>query len=153
MYYKTDSRLLTVNFSIYDIAKIRQNLGPSKAHDHYKINIRMLQLCGNTICKPLELIFKHSMESVSFPSEWKKGIVVPIHKKTWQYLKNYRPIFLLPICGKKFEKLIFNEAFKLFIENNLISPNQSGFEPGDSWINQLFAITFFFYIYNLHLFK
>ena len=44
--YKTDYRLLTVNFSIDDIAKILQNLDPSKAHGHDKISIRMLQLCG-----------------------------------------------------------------------------------------------------------
>ena len=31
--------------------------------------------------------------------------------------------------------------FKFFIENELISPNQSGFKPGDSCINQLLAIT------------
>ena len=55
--------------------------------------------------------------------------------------KNYRPIPLLPICGKVFEKLIFNETFKVFIENELTSPNQSGFKPGDSCINQLLAIT------------
>ena len=31
--------------------------------------------------------------------------------------------------------------FKLFIENELISPNQSGFKPDDSCTNQLLAIT------------
>ena len=31
--------------------------------------------------------------------------------------------------------------FTYFIENNLISENQSGFKPGDSCINQLLAIT------------
>ena len=31
--------------------------------------------------------------------------------------------------------------FTFFTENNLISPNQSGFRPGDSFINQLLAIT------------
>ena len=66
----------------------------------------------------------------------------PIDKKDdKQCLKNYRPISLLPICGKIFEKLIFNDMFKFFIENELISPNQSGFKPGDSCINQLLAIT------------
>ena len=61
----------------------------------------MLQLCGNLIFKPLELIFQQDMESGSFPSEWKKGNVVPIHKKdNKQCLKNSGPISLLPICGK-----------------------------------------------------
>ena len=31
--------------------------------------------------------------------------------------------------------------FNFFTENNLISPNQSGFRPGDSCVNQLLAIT------------
>ena len=68
--------------------------------------------------------------------------MVPIHKKDdKQCLKDYRPIYLLPISGKVFEKLILNEMFKFFIENELISPNQLGFKPGDSCINQLLAIT------------
>ena len=140
--YNTDNRLSTVNFSIDDIAKIIQNLDPNKAHGHDKISIQMLQLCGNSICKPLELIFQQAIESGFFPSEWKKGNVTPIHKKDdKKCLKNYRPISLLPICGKIFEKLSFNEMVKFFIENELISPNQSGFKPGDSCINQLLAIT------------
>ena len=56
--YKTENRLSTVNFSIDDIAKILQNLDPKKVHGHDKISFRMLQLFGNSICKPLEFIFK-----------------------------------------------------------------------------------------------
>ena len=51
------------------------------------------------------------------------------------------PPCVLPICRKFFEKSVFNEMFKFFIENELISPNQSGFKPGDSCINQVLAIT------------
>ena len=58
-----------------------------------------------------------------------------------QILKNYRPVSLLPICGKVFERLIYNSLFEYFIENDLISPNQSGFKPGDSCTNQLISIT------------
>ena len=64
--------MLTVNLSIYDTAKILQNLEPNKAHGHDKISIRMLRLCDNSICKPVDLILKQSMESNSSPTEWKK---------------------------------------------------------------------------------
>ena len=70
-HYKTDNRLSTVNFSIDGIAKIVQTLDPNKAPGHDKISICMLLLCDNSICKPLELIFKQSIESGSFLSEWK----------------------------------------------------------------------------------
>ena len=58
-----------------------------------------------------------------------------------QILKNYRPISLLPIAGKIFERLLYDKMFEFFIANNLISKNQSGFRPGDSCINQLLSIT------------
>ena len=36
---------------------------------------------------------------------------------------------------------IYNNLFEYFIENDLISQNQSGFKPGDSYINQLISLT------------
>ena len=56
-------------------------------------------------------------------------------------MKNYRPVSLLPICGKIFERLLYNNMFSYFIENDLITQNQSVFKPGDSCINQLLSIT------------
>ena len=58
-----------------------------------------------------------------------------------QILKNDRTISLLPICGKSFEHLKQNRLFEYFIENDLISPSQSGFKPRDSCANQLISIT------------
>ena len=142
LHYKNENRSLIVNFSIDDIEKVLQNLDSNNAHAHDKISICMLQLCGNLTCKSLELIFKHSVEIGSFPFEWKKENVVPSRKKDdKQCLKNYLPVSLLRICGKMFKKSIFNKMFEFFIENELISPNESGFKPGDSYIYQLLAIT------------
>ena len=58
-----------------------------------------------------------------------------------QNIRNYRPVSLLAICGKVFERLIFNEIFKYFSVNKLISKNQFGFQSSDSCINQLLSIT------------
>ena len=58
-----------------------------------------------------------------------------------QLLKNDRPISLLPIFGKFFERIIYNNIFEYLTANKLISDNQSGFKPGDSCINQLLSIT------------
>ena len=68
--------------------------------------------------------------------------VVPAHKKNdKRSIKNYRPVSLLPIFGKVFERLLYNQMYSFFIENNLISLSQSGFWQGDSCINQLVSIT------------
>ena len=58
LHYLTDNRLSSVSFSQDDIAKIIQNLDPNKAHGHDNISIRMLKICGSSIYKPLEMIFK-----------------------------------------------------------------------------------------------
>ena len=77
-----------------------------------------------------------------FPSEWKKGHIVACYLKSdKQNLKSYLPVFLLPICGKVFERLIFNEMFRFFLANNLLAHIQSGFRPRDFCINQLLSIT------------
>ena len=140
--YTTEKRLSTVTLSVEAIGKIIQNLDSNKGHGYDYVSICMLKICGDSIDEPLEIIFRQALLTGVFPSEWKKGNIVPVHKKSdKQNIKNYRPVSLLPICGKIFERLIFNEMFRFFISNNLISPNQSGFKPGDSCINQLLSIT------------
>ena len=72
----------------------------------------------------------------------KKANVIPVHKKdNKQTLENYCLVSLLLICGKAFERLIYNSLFEFFIRNELISSNQSGFKPDDSCMNHLLSIT------------
>ena len=47
----------------------------------------------------------------------------------------------LPIFCKIFEKVIFNRIYNFLLEEDLLNPNQSGFRPSDSCINQFLAIT------------
>ena len=73
---------------------------------------------------------------------WKSSNIIPEHKKNdKQLVENYRPISLLPIFGKIFEKIIFNKIYHFLLEERLLNLNQSGFPPFDSCINQLLAIT------------
>ena len=55
-------------------------------------------------------------------------------------IKNYRPISLLSIFGKIFERVIYNSLFNYFQSNRHFTPSQSGFLPGDSCIAQLLSI-------------
>ena len=79
--YVTDKRLRTVNFIADNIEKIIGSLTSNKAHGHGNISIRMLKICGDTICKPLESIFKQALTTGVFPSDWKKAILSLITKK------------------------------------------------------------------------
>ena len=80
------------------------------------------------------------MQNGSFPNNCKKSNVVPIHKKgDRQLLLDYKPVSLLPICSKIFERIIFNPIFEILDENGLLCPNQSGFRAYDSCEKQLLS--------------
>ena len=103
----------------------------------------MLKVCRPSIYKPLEMIFNQCLETGVFPCEWKKGNIVPIRKKGGQTDIEKLPssvaaTYLWENSWKI--KLMFSEMFGFFIENKLISSNQSGFKPGDFCINQLLSI-------------
>ena len=117
-------------------------LNPNKAHGWDNISIRMIQLCGDQIITPLEIIYKNCVSQSIYPTAWKRSNVVPIHKKgNKNDIKNYRPISLLPIFSKIFEKLIFNAIYNHLQINNLLASQQSGFRPVDSCVSQLLSIT------------
>ena len=102
----------------------------------------MLKLCVEEISTPLQIIFNDCLKFGMFPDSWKYANVQPIHKKDNRQLKtNYRPILLLPICGKVLEKIVFDQIYTFLNARNLLSKNQSGFRPGDSAIYQLLSIT------------
>ena len=140
--FLTNSRIDNIIIDHDNILKIIKDLNLAKAHGHDGISIRMIKMCEKSIIAPLMIIFNKALLSNTFPDTWKRGNIVPVHKKeSKQLVKNYRPISLLPICGKIFEKVIYNALFDYLKTNELLVNCQSGFLPGDSCISQLLKIT------------
>ena len=134
----TEARINTVVIKREEILSLIRNLNPNKATGADEISARMLLICDDSVVLPLMIIFSNILETSVYPDQWKLANVVPVYKKDdKQLVKNYRPISLLPICGKIFEKLIFDSLYAHLVSNNLITKNQSGFVPGDSCTNQL----------------
>ena len=75
----------------------------------------MLKICGESICRPFNIILKHVCIQVSFFWNGKKANIVPIHKKyDKQTVKNYHPVSILLICDEIFERLLYNEMINFF---------------------------------------
>ena len=138
----TEEHIQSITFSKSDVIKRIRALDANKAHGYDNISVRIIKLCTHSVAHPLTLIFKNSMAAGTFATQWKRENIVPINKKNdKQIASNYRPVSLLPVCSKIFEKLIFNNFFNFFEDKNQLSKHQSDFRPGDSCIYQLFAIT------------
>ena len=124
------------------ILNIIRSLNPNKAHGWDEISIRMIKLSDVALVNPLRIIFSNCLRQGVFPKAWKCANVVPVHKKNEKNVKsNFRPNSLLPIFGKVLEKLMYDSLYSHLMSCELLNPNQSGFRPGDSTVNQLISIT------------
>ena len=120
----------SIHFSSSNIAKIISHLHPSKAYGPDMLSIiRMTKLCRILICKPLSITFIDCLNEGKFPQKQKKANFIPVNKKgSKQNLQNYKPISLMSICSKIFERLIYNKMFTYFTENNFIVQNNQGLD-------------------------
>ena len=139
--YITDSEFSSLQFEDEDIIKTIRSLNINKAHGHDDISIRMLKICDLAVTKPLSIIFRNCINNCTFPDLWKKSNICPIHKKGYkQIINNYRPVSLLSLSGKIFERLIFSSLFEYLEKYKLLTAHQSGFQANDSCVYQLLSI-------------
>ena len=64
--YISTAKLSSINFNNVDILKIIKFLNVNKAHGYDNISIRMIKLCGQSIVKPLSIIFKNCSDNGIF---------------------------------------------------------------------------------------
>ena len=75
--------------------------------------------------------FNNSVYSSVFLSELKKADIIPIHKKKSKFdIENYRPVSILPVLSKIYERCMFDQMYSYF--NQILSKHQCGFRQGHS---------------------
>ena len=88
----------------------------------------MIKICDELKKFPLKLFLESALKFGVYPDKWEKANVIPVHKKeSKNLLTNYRPISLLHVCGKFFEKCIYNSLYSYLDSNDILSKSQSGF--------------------------
>ena len=98
-----------------------------------KIPSKFIKLCSPYLADILANLFNECISKSYFPTMFKLADIEAILKGgNKKILSNYRPISLLHIINKIFEKLLYKRLYAFFEEHNLISPNQYGFLKGRS---------------------
>ena len=114
------------------------NLNAQSAAGPDGVNPRVLRECADALTEPLTTIFKHSLQTETVPTDWKRGHITPIFKKGVKTNPlNYRPISLTSIVCKILEKLIRLSIIEHLETNNLLSPHQHEFRSNKSCLTQL----------------
>jgi hypothetical protein len=75
------------------------------------------------------MLINKTIENASFPNNLKEAQVVSLHKKNSQLdVGNYRPVCILPVVSKFFERAIYRQLSQYF--ENIFHPFLSAFIPG-----------------------
>ena len=100
----------------------------NKAYGLYSCPVSILKLSSHIISQPLAQIFNVSVSSGSFPAKLKTAKVVPVFKSGDESKPgNYRPISLLSIFNRIFEKLVYKRLVKFVNKHNILYSSQYGY--------------------------
>ena len=82
----------------------------------------------HTIIRPLTYLCNLSISSCKFPQKLKLAKVVPVFKSECKLLlNNYRPISVLPMFSKNFEKIMYIRMIEFIDKHAILSDSQYGF--------------------------
>lgn len=78
-----------------------------------------------------------------FPENWKKGIIIPIHKKGDKHMaQNYRGITLLNTAYKIYATLLTEKLLSEVEDKNIVPDNQAGFRKGRSTVDNIYILNY-----------
>ena len=115
--------------SQFEIEKKIENLNVKKTTTHRNIPPKVLKTSAMVTAETLLQLFKQALTTGEFPSNLKNADVTPVFKKNNPLTKeNYRPVSVLPIISKVFEKLMQNQINLHIIF--FLSPYLFGYRKG-----------------------
>ena len=110
------------------VCSLLDKLCKSKATALDKISAKLLRYCPDLLSESLTVISNCSFNTGIFPDEWKCSKVIPLFKHGERRdLNYYRPISIIPVVAKVFERIIYDQIYVFLTDNNLLCNSQSGF--------------------------
>ena len=125
-----------------EVVTMLSKLRDSKSSDQDKIPVKILKDSSDVRVSYLTYIFNCSLLSGIFPDDWELARVSPTYKSgDKQQCGNYRPISVLSVVVKIFEKLVCGQLNHYLKENQILTKFQSGFRESHSTISTLLSTT------------
>ena len=105
-------------------------------------SVRILKFISTLISPILKELINKSLYEGKFPKFCKIARVVPVFKSgSASSVCNYRPISILPLFSKIFEKIVHKQLSDFLSTNNLLNPNQFGFRKNRSTADAIADMT------------
>ena len=116
------------------ISRIRSDV----ATGNDNINAKLIKDAIHTITPSITQLVNLSYETKTFPDIMKKAIVRPLFKKEdKEKPENYRPVSILPIVSKVFERSATNQLMNYLEEQNKLTNTQHAYRRSHSTVTCL----------------
>ena len=126
----TTATLCNITLSAPEVEVVLANLDVTKASGPDEISARLLKETAPVISTSLCDLYNKSLSQGIFPQEWKIANIVPVYKKgETEYAENYRPVSLLCLVSKVFERCVLNNIRENIYQ--VIKDSQQGFTRGN----------------------
>ena len=109
---RTYLKLRNISVTHKMVKKVIMNLDLSKATGPDFIPVMVLKNCQLELSYILSELFNKCLKESCFSDYWNFSLVVPLFKNVGERstAKNYRPVSLLSVASKVFEKLVNNRV-------------------------------------------
>ena len=141
--YKGDQNnmLSNINITLSDVYEKLIHLKADKAPGPDGLVPRFLIEAASSVCIPLWLIFRKSLQDSVLPKLWKCSNLTPIFKKGDKSCPvNYRPVSLTSQVCKILESIVKDNIIARLDRFDLIRASQHGFTSGRSCLTSLFEV-------------
>ena len=128
--------------TVNKVFSLLNKLNKARATGLDKISARLIRECADLICIPICDILNQSISLGIFPDDWKCARVTPLFKQgDRDDLNNYRPISVISVVAKVFERVVYDQLYACLEEHNIICKYQSGFRAIHSTVTALLEAT------------
>lgn len=148
----TVTPMVSANFFFYpvtgsEVVETIKSLKNKKSVGVDSISTKIIKAMGEVVSEHFAHLINLSITSATFPRILKKSIVIPIFKSgNLNEIVNYRPISILSLLSKVFEKIVFSRMMNYLSGFKILNPAQHGFRSGHS--TQSAAVDFFESVYE-----
>ena len=115
--YITNVKLETLEINRESILALINQLNVNKAHSVDQISVQMIKLCGNSISRPLQIIFTNIVFTGIIPGQLKMANVTPVHRKKISILSRIiGPYPVYPSLPKYLKDYFSKQCIIIFLQ-------------------------------------
>lgn len=119
--------------SVAEVEEIITSLNLNKCPGHDGITVKALRKCLDMVSPLLTQILNNIIDTAEYPEDLKICRISPIPKDANAHtVDNFRPIALLPIMDKVFERILYKQLMTFLEHSNQLYMLQFGFRKGSS---------------------